>query len=340
MKFESSQEPAPYLNRQDQWRLLGMVAGLSFVVIAITWAARPQSWYWLIPPDNETTSANQDSGSAVNLYEDAPAFGSGEPSNPFAAPGTNVSREKRPAGNRYSQLPDEWLSAISDQYLGLRADEADTFYRVLAHVSRIDEELREKSARRDVLHVNLLQQPENYRGQLLALSGVARRITPVKASPNEYGIRQTYEIWMTTDDAPSDLWRVVTTSLDPRLPQGESIAAEIKLQGYFLKQYSYPAKSGNRIAPLLLAATALPDVQIPVAPSGTGLQPYIIAFAAIFGIGTILLVSAYHQGDREFRTHVSRKLPVEDATSRLVLQEMQGKEYNPTAILESAKDST
>src|SRR6056297_1575133 len=81
MRFDQPQQPAPYLNRRDQWRLLSMVAVLCFVVIAILWAAQAKNWYWLIPPDNES-AVNQPAPQA-DLQGNAPSFSD---ASSFSAP--------------------------------------------------------------------------------------------------------------------------------------------------------------------------------------------------------------------------------------------------------------
>ncbi len=338
MRFDDTQQPVPYLNKQDQRRLLGMVAVLSFIVIAILWAARPETWHWLIPADNE---------SAVNTplsdESDAPRFTANEPSNPFGSSPNPVSFSAPPVEPANSskvgsatQIPPEWLESVDDQFMGLRAEESEAYYRVLAHVSRINEDLLTQKARKDVLHVNLIHSPDQFRGELISLKGTARRILPLKTTENLYGVKSAYEVWMTTEDSGNDPWRIVTTSLDKRLPRGENVNAPVKLVGYFFKQYSYASKGGQHLAPLILAARVESNVVVKVAPSGTGLQPYIILLAALFGFGTLLLVTAYHQGDHIFRTEMSHKFRPEDYESRKVLQEMAGKEYDPTEILKQA----
>ncbi|MCG6155862.1 hypothetical protein [Rubinisphaera margarita] len=342
MRFDDPREPAPYLNRQDQRRLLGMVAVLSFVVIAVIWAARPASWHWLIPPDNETALNEADPESDL---DSAPRFESDQAppaSNPFSAPETPLKQnDSRPVANTTGspvEIPEDWLEDVNDQYIGLRADESDSYYRVLAHVTRLDEDLLSRSARSDVLHVNLMHEPERYRGELVQLKGTARRIVPLDATENQYGIRKLYEIWITTDDSGSEPWRIVAKSIDERLPVGENVNAPIKAIGYFFKQYSYASQGGMHIAPLILSARVDSNVVVRVAPSGTGLQPYIILFAAFFGLGTILLVSAYSHGDRLFQTRMKEQFPPVDDEAQKVLKKMEGQRYDPTDVLNDLPD--
>ncbi|TWT64477.1 hypothetical protein [Rubinisphaera italica] len=341
MRFETPPQPAPYLSRQDQRRLLGMVAGLSFIMIAILWAARPETWHWLIPPDNESAV-----NSPLSEGNEAPPFLASQAPDPFGSSSNAVNSSVSPVDTENSSkvgsatnIPPDWLESINDQFMGLRVDESDAYYRILAHVSRLDEDLLNEKARKDILHVNLIHSPNLFRGELISLKGTARRILPLKTTDNPYGVKTAYEVWITTEDSGNDPWRVVTTSLDKRLPRGENVNAPVKLVGYFFKLYSYASNGGQHMAPLILSARVESNIVVRVAPSGTGLQPYIILFAALFGFGTLLLVTAYHQGDHIFRTEISKKFRPEDLESRKVLQEMAGKEYDPTEILRQASDN-
>lgn len=320
MRFDDPSKPDPYLNTRDQWRLLRLVFLMCVIMVAVMWAARPETWYWLIPPGNETasnTEAPEQSpppqwDSPVNTAEnDAPAFGAARSTTPGKS------------GSSAVEIPAEWLAEVSDNELGLKASEAEAYYRVLAHVSRLDEGLLGQSGRKDVLHTNLIHDPSLYRGQLVSVQGTARRIQPIDVNKNEFGVKQAYEVWFYTNDSGNDPWRVVTTHLDSRLPIGEQVSVPITVTGYFFKQYSYASQGGVHVAPLLLAADVEPYVVKKVAPSGTGLEPYIVALAAVVGFGAMLASLIYRRGDRRFKRQLAEQFPVEDAASRKVLDEMK-----------------
>ena len=46
MRFDKNRKPPPYLSRREQWRMLGLVAALCLVLVAIQWAANPDNWRW------------------------------------------------------------------------------------------------------------------------------------------------------------------------------------------------------------------------------------------------------------------------------------------------------
>jgi len=312
MRFGDPPTPAPYLNKKDQRRLLGMVLTLSVVVFAVIWAARPETWHWLVPPDNET-ALNEDL--ADDSLSDAPLLGAREPGN-------NPNSNSSPLELGSAAIPQDWLESIDDTEMGIRVAEQDAYYRVLAHVQRADEEYLSKQARTDVLHVNLIRDPDRYRGLPITIYGTARRIEPVGVNENNYGVKSLYEIWMTTPDSGNDPWRIVATSLDKRLPQGSDVSVPVKVTGYFFKQYSYASQGGLHVAPLLLAATVEPNIIRKVAPSGTGLEPYILGLAALIGCGAIFSVLVYSYGDRRFKQKMAEQFPVEDQDAQKLLERL------------------
>ena len=337
MRFADEPQPAPYLNRKDQRRLLAMVGVLSLVVFAVSWAARPETWYWLIPPDND---------SAQNTAADSPEAMSPQNVGDFVDPGaiamtnSNPPEATQPENEKVTlqqsqahsgktalpNLPAQWLESISDQEIGIPAKEADTYYRTLAHISRLDERYLDKHALKNVLHVNLLNSPDQYRGKLITIRGMARRISEVRVVKNQYGVKQTYEAWVLTPDSGNDPLRIVAGSIDPRLPTGEKVAVQIEVTGYFLKLYSYSSPKGHYVAPLILAARIKPYTVVKSVPSSTGLEPYIIMFALVVGLGTIITVSLYSRGDRKFKKKLDADFPDKNIPPENFLEQLQDNE--------------
>ncbi len=348
MRFGEPPTPAPYLSAKDQRRLLGLVLSLSLVVFAVLWAGRSETWHWLIPPDNETAQ----NVSQAETDEDAPPFDpfsayspatQDDRSNATEAPpfqpsqqfeeATEDSQPIPPPADRTAaqgaRLPAEWLEDVDDTKLGIRAEEAPSYYRILAHASRLDEQHLQREARRDLLHVNLIRDPQLHRGKLLSIQGTARRILPIDVNENDYGVREAYEVWLTTPDSGIDPWRIVTTQLDPRLPVGEQVAVQVQATGFFYKQYSYASQGGMHVAPLLLASLVEPPTVIRTIPPGSGLEPYILFLAAIIGCGTILAVMLYTRGDKRFRTRMQEQFPLRDEAAQKLLERLPEEQQEP-----------
>lgn len=336
MRFDSDLQPAPYLNRKDQRRLLAMVGVLCLAVMAVSWAARPESWYWLVPPDNDTaqnvpaeTELPEPSDQSKRFVDLSSSDNASSDENESAL--ENLSRKQlqstteNPAS---ADLPASWLESINDQAIGLRAEEADAYYRVLGHIFRLDDRYLDKHARKDILYVNLLRNPDQYRGKLMTIRGIARRISPIQVGENQYGIKQTHEAWVLTPDSGSDPWRFVASGIDPRLPVGEKVAVQIEVTGYFLKLYGYASQKGQHLAPLILAARIKPCVVRKTVPSSTGLEPYIMLFAVIVGFGAIITVIVYSRGDRKFKQKMKTDFPDKQDPPENFFEQMQSNDAN------------
>ena len=356
MRFGDDPKPVPYLNRKDQRRLLAMVGVLCLVVFGVTWAARPESWYWLVPPDNETAQNNPARNETVSPKTskkhsvDVGAI-STDPSrqDPLSqktdadkkivaeavgkpAPKGKSESKSGSTSTATADLPAKWLEVINDQVMGLRANESDTYYRVLAHISRLDDRFLKKHTRKDVLYVNLLRNPDLYRGKLITIHGTARRITEMQVGKNKYGVKKTYEAWVLTPDSGNDPIRLVTTQIDSRLPLGEKVAVEIEATGYFLKLYSYASQSGQHQAPLILAARIEPYVVKTSVPNGTGLEPYIVVFALFIGCSTIIAATVYARGDRKFKQKLKTDFPDLDVPPENFLEQLKEHETNESSF--------
>lgn len=122
------------------------------------------------------------------------------------------------------------------------------------------------SARRDVTYAHLFNEPEQYRGQVIHVSGRLIRLLANKApfEADAAGLGTFYEGWIMTDANGENPMCLVFTDL----PDGLSVDNErkyndeVRFDGYFFKRYRYEAgdsKKPNefRDAPLLIGHTLL-----------------------------------------------------------------------------------
>ena len=169
---------------------------------------------------------------------------------------------------------------------GIRATEAEAYYRVLDHSRRVDPAALDRAAadflasRRDAsrnpatrrvpvedfpVFVDLYRsvgKPEVYLGKPVTLRGHVRRVVEMPAGENAYGIDVLYEVWLFTSDGQQHPVVLVTTSISADLLEeaGRLKAANrpvlisgVSGSGYFFKMYGYPAADAYRFAPLVLA---------------------------------------------------------------------------------------
>jgi hypothetical protein len=134
----------------------------------------------------------------------------------------------------------------------------------------------------------LLQSPAAFRGQPLHVNLNVRRILAYEVDGSPLQSKRLYEVWGWLDDAPDQLYVVVTTDLPEGMAVGATVHERAEVCGYFFKLQGYlPAGAETRMAPL--AAPLLVGKMIRSVPPK-------LAFAHEkdwwrVGLGTILIIS-------------------------------------------------
>src|SRR5690606_10883960 len=97
--------------------------------------------------------------------------------------------------------------------------------------------------------------PDSYRGQIVHIEGVMRRLDLVAEGldeKNPYGIDRIYEGWIFVEDLPEAV-RVWFTSLPENLEPSLTMKENVSFDGYFLKLYLYKGQDEVwRVSPMLL----------------------------------------------------------------------------------------
>lgn len=267
--------------------MLALVGLLCLVMVAIQLAARPSSWYWLLPlgqsgapgeasvplvpleeldfrvkeeprealPPDVFRAVADDSLSA-DVGEEGEAVADQHPEDAPAAgrgDGDDVP-QVRPTDD--VSISPAALSGIEDNTVGVRRAEVDAYHEMLAKVRSLPEDVRRQQTRNDVAFTVIMLQPEDYRGKLVGMTGQLHRLGEVPVMPNDAGIDRLYEGWMFTEDSGNHPWRFVCTSLPEGVdPQSLSLPRRVRVEGYFFKRMGYASQGGQHVAPLLLAAS-------------------------------------------------------------------------------------
>ena len=303
--------PAPYLNRGDQYRMLAMVGLLCLVMAAIKLAARPQSWYWILPP------TEQGEQHAVSLEEldfrvkqeaTAPlppgvfrAVAAGDGLSDDAA-GTDES-EAVPSESQTLDVAADVLEAIEDNTVGVRRSEVDAYHLMLGQIRRAPDELIDATVSDDVAFTVIMLQSEDYRGRIVGVTGQLRRLTEYPVMENDRGIDRLYEGWVFTNDSGDNPWRFLCTELPPEAVLGEDVPpVKIRFAGYFFKRAGYLSHGGQHVAPTLLAKS----FQIVPPPASTTPQPttgfrlgVLLGVGALI-VGVLLALIWWYRSDRAF----------------------------------------
>jgi hypothetical protein len=189
------------------------------------------------------------------------------------------------------------LNNVRDNTLGIRRDEAEAFYRLLAQARDVPADALADAARPGIVYTHLMVEPERYRGELVTLAGEIRRINEFPAGPNRDGLERLFEAWMFTADSGTHPLRIVLT----RLPRGVRPATEMSLSarvtGYFFKREGYNTPAGLHVAPVLLAQRIQP-IRDSGPPPTFSLTPYLLGLVLAVGAGLAFTLWTFRRSDR------------------------------------------
>lgn len=126
-------------------------------------------------------------------------------------------------------------------------------------------ELRKASEGR-VTYAQLFRQPEYYRGQLVTVAGIVRRVHRLELLDNQFGLTHYYQVWLFPYDSPGTPLVVYCIDIPKGFPTGMTLEEEAEATGFFFKRWVYQAKDSSlRTTPTLLAKTL--QWQKPAAPT-------------------------------------------------------------------------
>jgi len=281
-----TRKPIPKEHR----RLLVLVLLLGVVVISIDRARQPRIWQWfdrMAAPPQAPVSTNID-----NRLDIAPKRDSIP--DAFVATGEQPKKEKptEKDGRYFPGVNSELFQSIRDNSLSSRQEQACTLH-LLDILNKTDLETLCKASVGRVTYAQLFRQPDQYRGRLVTVSGIVRRVHRIKLFKNDYDLQEYYQIWLFPSDNPSSPMVIYCLQLPKRFPTGMDLAEEVEVTGFFFKLWAYQAKDAFRTAPTLFAKT----LQWQKRPVMTTKKPLdaqwiilVVALAALSAILTALYV--------------------------------------------------
>lgn len=187
------------------------------------------------------------------------------------------------------QIEKRYLDPVKDNTMGIRKDEAESFYWLLDHAHRVPARKLDAAGLKEVQYINLMTEPDRFRGEPITIEGDLWRLYEFDAGENTYGVNRMYEGWVFTGDSANHPYRIVCTSLPKGIEPGENLRIPVRLTGYFYKLEGYRSNGGVHIAPTMLAKR----IKINPMPNGipmmSGVVPYLLG--AIMAVGIALLVT-------------------------------------------------
>ena len=132
----------------------------------------------------------------------------------------------------------EWFLGLEDDAV-FRRDENEAFFSLLKLVSVADErDLRVASTGTRTFR-QLYDQPDDYRGEIVTVRGIVRRVIPYTNNPpNEQGIKKHYQIWIEPYGNRVPIV-AVCTELPADYPTGGEEGIEAEIHGFFYKRLGY-----------------------------------------------------------------------------------------------------
>lgn len=251
MPSDSDSRRRPSDPVRDRRRIMAAILSLAVVLIAISEARKPENWRWLAP--NHLAVDHHPSSSTVPTPD---VLAPGEVrivANPDARESRADLREQHQPSQLSLRIPAEYLDAVEESRVGVRATERSAYFAMLSTARAANPRDLAAAARRDLPFLSLMNDSAAHRGEVIWIEGELRRVESLEAGPNEDGFDQLYEGWLFTDEAGrTNPYRIVVSALPEGFPQGTEVRERVRLAAYFFKRYTYATAHGQHSAPMLI----------------------------------------------------------------------------------------
>lgn len=233
--------------------------------------------------------------------------------------------EREPLARLQSVLDEVAFAAVRDDTVPNRPPERFTWFRLFEALGGADPTDLRKLSRGTVGYVQLLKQPQDYRGQIVTIKGTIELGYRVPAFENVEGIKQYYIFWLRPvggDDSPIVIYSLETPEgFPPVLDKNEKnqsanrLKVPVEIDGYMFKRMAYLSKNGTLSTPLVLARAPIlvnAPSQVAELPRSQGVAygtlAWIVAGTAGFGVSVALFAYFTTRNPRR------RREPLEEPT--------------------------
>lgn len=235
-----------YFSRREQWRLFLLIVPLGLVIIVMRQLRDPATGTHLNNLFSEGNPTSSDSNGSLEVAIRHP-LGPPSPARP--------DRSKN-AMSIESQVDRKLIATIEDNTY-FRNSEQAAWFHLLNLLQTNDPNFEpngETTSPIPVVYLQLVEQPQVYRGRIVQVSGTVREITLQKPADNQFGIDTYYRVVLQPDDESNGPIIIYSLDLPPALDIGER-SASIRAAGFFFKNLSYQWQGGLGIAPVILTRT-------------------------------------------------------------------------------------
>lgn len=270
-----------------------LCVALLFVIVAMRKVSQPESWNWLIPPENADGPVAAEEDQVVITLEGKPTDEASGASDGKQSLSTELS----------PLLNEEDKKQITDDYLGLKQEEQALFQRVVTQLADTDRGVLQLNANREGAYQVWMAETDVWRGELIEFEANAKRIVSRAAEEGESNRR--YDLWVTTSGSGAMPLHVVTAGLPVDCPTGESLDVPLRIIGTVYKREGYSAQGGLRTT--LMIAAAPPTLISGAAPHPTqNIVPLMMAMSLILSM--FILYSLWKTFQTAFKPATVRPL--------------------------------
>ncbi|MDG2382931.1 MAG: hypothetical protein P8N76_14780 [Pirellulaceae bacterium] len=238
--------------KSAQNRLVTLFFMLAMVLVMMQQAAQPRTWGWL------WGMGSSGAGESSELSGTGRPLASDPIPDRFLSPlESPVPDESQFEADRADLSVDpQRLATIQDDTY-FRQKEAPAWFYLYQRLQETPLEVVDAIGRdRQLSRLQIYRQTDSYRGQLVRLQGIVRRAFRVPAVENDLGIESHWQLWMFENREANDPIVVYALEMPPGFPEGIELEEDVWLTGYVYKRWSYPAKGGLMVAPVVLAKRA------------------------------------------------------------------------------------
>lgn len=305
MQFQKDSSPPPYLNRRDQYRMMGLLGVLFLVMVSIDYTRKPENWAWFFSLDKKQsdTELKEYSLDDLDFRVKEPEHRSLPPDTfvVVSNPATTIDLDK--LGFDVAQIPPELLEGVQDKRVGLLRTEQEAMDRVLKRVRALSQTELEEAAVHDVGFRVVFTDADKHRGQLIAVEGTLWRFQQYPFGDPETEADDLWQAWFFSSDSGNNPWVVFLTEKPAELVPGTGMSTkrEISVAGYFFKNYGYATDEGLHIAPMLIAKTlTLKPIPATTDVKTESLNLYIFFILVSIGLLFGFMVWWFVRSDRKF----------------------------------------
>lgn len=221
------------------------------------------------------------------------------------------------------RLDPEMLDRVRDRVpladINNEPGEVAAYYYAMTVAHKTPVDALFKTARRDLTYIQIFDEPEVHRGQVIYLEGDLKRLwrfEPADRMKKE-GVKDHYEGWIFDRRYPGQPARhcLIFTELPEGIKPGENLDYPVKFAGYLFKRYRVRDAKPAFDAPLLIGRTILLDTKFrPDGKTEEVKQSFLNGFFLVGGITLAFIVGLglwYRHHDQAVRRRLAGVRTVE-----------------------------